>query len=597
MKAAKPLVYSALSVTLLGALSAPAVAKPVYEIVNIDDYDLPTLLGTRTSYGKAGNTLGEVIGTSNGRRTTTDFDSDSGISDSEVTYLNVTRPIVADLFTFTANETTNWQLQFDPIIDTTPPSEVDSPNTTDSVYFGSNDSGTKVGYASGPVSTLPIPPDEDADEDDPDTWYYREFEQRAFYKVGDQDPVFLPPSITSYEGYNIGGLSQAVSINESNVAVGYGSTELTAGGKSYIDNCIENLEENPDTALPIDVCIQTGQFPVNGSIRIGYQTRAFKWQDNNGVVEPVQLEFPIDIDEDDTRLYLAQALGVNNNGVVVGRSHTYRDGDTSSLRYDAVWWTPDNKINQITFNNWDIFDSIAYDINDNGLMIGRSQRYISGYPRYKFFVLDTNEADPRIHEPLDFATTTTDLSSYPRSINNAGQVTGNIEVDYRKDTVRRRHAFLYDHRDESFEDVNNLLTCESKGFEPDGDSWKRHEVTVTDGRGDTFTYQTIIEVVEGNKILEDGTIIGTAFVSKPNYEVDEEGKVIIGDNGMPFFVLNANGDPITTLIPRIAVLKPTSSGEVCTYEDDISNPVYKRKGAALWWLLLAAPLIWWRRRS
>ncbi|MGS0729876.1 DUF3466 family protein, partial [Shewanella sp. 0m-11] len=147
--------------------------------------------------------------------------------------------------------------------------------------------------------------------------------------------------------------------------------------------------------------------------------------------------------------------------------------------------------------------------------------------------------------------------------------------------------------------VNNLLTCESKGYEKNAEgNWQRHLVEVQDGSGKTLTYKSEILVVEGNSINEDGTIVGTAFIRKPSYKFDALGNIVIGDNGLPFFELNGYGDPVTSFLPRMVVLQPAVSGaEACTViDDDGSNDNYERKGAASFAWILMLPLLWFRRR-
>lgn len=118
-----------------------------------------------------------------------------------------------------------------------------------------------------------------------------------------------------------------------------------------------------------------------------------------------------------------------------------------------------------------------------------------------------------------------------------------------------------------------------------------------DGSGDVLTYNSDILVVEASSINEEGTIVGTAFIRKPSYQFDDKGNLVIGENGLPLFELNGNGDPVTAYIPRMVVLKPTTNGEACIVDDTPEAGNYERKGAASLAWLLALPLIWFRRRK
>jgi hypothetical protein len=244
----------------------------------------------------------------------------------------------------------------------------------------------------------------------------------------------------------------------------------------------------------------------------------------------------------------------------------------------------------------DVYYSIAYDINDSGILVGSYSKYISGYLRSKFFTLDTNNPEEGIITPNDFQTSLSDLSSKPKDINNKGQVVGYIESSYDKEKPRPKVGFLYDMTTAEFVNLNDQLTCESKGYErnTDGD-WVRHTVSVQDGTGEILTYNTEISVVEANSINEDGTIVGTGFILKPEYQYDSNGDLIIGENGLPLFELDGNGDPVTSYLPRMVVLKPTA-GEACSTSDAVEDVDYERKGAASFAWLFTLPLLWLRRR-
>ncbi|MGL5390035.1 MAG: DUF3466 family protein, partial [Shewanella sp.] len=298
----------------------------------------------------------------------------------------------------------------------------------------------------------------------------------------------------------------------------------------------------------------------------------------------------------------AQAMGLNDNGVVVGRSHVYRNGNSKSLAQDAAYWAKDTegnyKYHWIPMGN-SISSSIAYDINDNGIVVGSYRSYIQGYPRDKFFYFDINTPDVGYVTPNDFASKPTDLSSKPRDINNKGQVVGYIETTYDKEKPRPKAGFLYEKSSGEFNNLNTLLTCGSKGFEQDQNgNWKRHQILVEeDGSGKTLTYNADIMVVEANSINEEGTIVGTAFIRKPIYQRDTDGNIVLGDNGKPLFELDGKGDPVTGYVPRMVVLKPAASGtQACSVDDSVDTGDYERKGAASFLWLFALPLLWLRRR-
>lgn len=349
------------------------------------------------------------------------------------------------------------------------------------------------------------------------------------------------------------------------------------------------------------MCIQREQYPnTQGTRNIQYQTRAYVWQLDNGVATGTVLPLGLTPASDNTLTFTAQALGVNNEGVVAGRSHVYRNGNTDRLRQDAAYWSKDAEGNYQY--HWipmgdSVSSSIAYDVNDNGILVGSYRSYIQGYARDKFFYFDINTPEVGYVTPNDFASTTTDLSSKPKDINNKGQVVGYIETTYDKEKPRPKAGFLYEKSTGEFSNLNNLLTCESKGFEKGSDgNWARHKVEFTDGSGKVLTYNSDILVVEATSINEDGTIVGTAFIRKPSFQLDSKGNIIVGENGEPLFELSGNGDPVTAYIPRMVVLKPSTNGEACTVDDSTDTGNYERKGAASLVWLLALPLVWLRRR-
>lgn len=603
----------ALSLVALGVLGVlnSAHAAPVYEIVNIDNYDLQgTLEGTRNGYALGVNANDQLVGISKGKKKLSSSDVEGGVIDvadgiapeETITY-SIDKAIIANNFAFIAKEnddTSNpWTPNFDSINGTTPPNDTAVINSVDTFYYGINDAGIKVGSMTAPEKKTKNTATTDVADD---YWYYRDYEFRGVVKVGSTEIPLVPPytqfvNADKTKTVELGGWSAATAVNNNNLVTGYASTAISKYGSERVNSCLST-----DNTLPLDVCVQREQYPnTTGTRNIQYQTRAYVWQIDNDVATGTELPLGLTPATDNTLTFTAQALGLNNNGVVVGRSHVYRYGDTDNLRQDAAYWSKGTEghyqYHWIPVRDNDVISAIAYDVNDNGIVVGSYRSYLQGYPRDKFFYFDTTQADATIVTPNDFAASTTDLSSKPKSINNKGQVVGYIETTYDKEKPRPKAGFLYEKSTGEFSNLNNLLTCESKGYEKGSDgNWTRHKVEFTDGTGKVLTYNSDILVVEATSINEDGTIVGTAFIRKPSFQLDSNGNIIVGENGVPLFELSGNGNPVTAYVPRMVVLKPATSGEACTVEDSTDTGNFERSGAATLAWLFALPLVWFRRR-
>ncbi|WP_108946678.1 DUF3466 family protein [Shewanella halifaxensis] len=613
-----------LSLVAVGVISVlqGVHAAPVYEIINIDldTYDLNgTIANTRNGYGMAVNSNNEAVGVAKGKKKLTVSEDDDGVidiedgvADSETITYSVNLPIIANNFTF--NSIGNaWIPTFESVNGTTAPTfpeDEDTVNSVDTFFYGINDSGLKVGAMTSAEKTLPYEGSSDTQE----FWYYRDYEQRGFVKQGSDAEIALLPPFTDYvykEGeaeeqtISVGGVSSATAVNNNGLIAGYASTDISENSGNIINSCVDN---NSETA-PQDICIQAAQFPNQyGYSDIKYQIRGYVWQYDAGVITPTMLPLGLEVTNDS--VYSAQGLGINNEGSVAGRSYVYRDNNKDRLYYDAAYWTKDAATGEYKYN-WvdvdearDVYSSIAYDINDNGILVGSYNKYINGYRRDKFFYFDTKNPETPLVTPNDFYNSISDLGSRGRDINNQGQVVGYIETTHDKEKPRPKAGFLYqlpnsEFPEGEFKNLNDLLTCESKGYEQNAEgNWQRNEVEVTDGDGKKLTYKSDILIVEANSINEDGTIVGTAFIRKPSYKFDDDGNLVIGDDGLPFFQLNGNGEPVTSYLPRMVVLQPAgSTAEACTVVDeDDNNENYVRKGAASFAWLFALPLLWFRRR-
>ena len=621
MKLKRKAALSAVAVGVIGALGN-AVAAPVYEIQNIEDFDFVgpgrgTLESTRNGYAQAINDNEELVGIALGRKKLSPddidddiVDADDAIADYEDIAYNVLTEIVANNYPFVASN--DWIPSFVSVNGATAPersTDSDAVNSVDAQFFGINDDGVRVGNMTAPELRLEYT----GDREDQDYWYYRNYEQRAVAIKGEEQ-IDLPVPYTSYTNdedntAELGGYAGATAVNNHNLVVGYAGIDLSESSKDRLDsNCLNN----DDLTIPKEICIQQNQFPDpdnRNSRRVNYQVRGYVWQiSGNDTVTAQALPLGIPKEEqDEDRTYLAQALGVNDNDVVVGRSYVERNGNENNRHYDAAYWT--KKEDGSYEYHWmpvpdvnDDLDSIAYDINNQGIAVGSYLTYFSSQTSAieKFFYFDTNAENSEMVTPEDFTDSVSDLRSRGRAINNNGQVVGYTETTDDSSTTRPKVAFLYDIHSNEFSNINSLLTCESKGYEQDGNGdWKRHEVDVTDGSGKELSYESKITIVDASGINANGTIVGTALIQRPAYQLDSRGNPILDETTKePLFVLNADGQPVTNSIPRMVVLKPAGAGaEPCAVTDAPEEVKYERKGAALFAGLFALlPFAFFRRR-
>ena len=621
MKLKRKAALSAVAVGVIGALSN-AVAAPVYEIQNIEDFDFVgpgrgTLESARNGYAQAINDNQELVGIALGRkklsRNDVDddiIDADDAIADYEDITYSVFNEIIANSYPFVASN--DWIPSFVSVNGATAPENAEEDgmiNSVDSQFFGINDDSIRVGYMTAPEKRL----DYTGENENQDYWYYRDYEQRGVAIKGDDQIDLLPPytSYTNDEGQtaDVGGFAGATAINDNNLVVGYAGVDLSKPSKDRLDDSCLN---NDDLSIPLAICIQDNQFPDpddQNYRRVNYQVRGYVWQINNdNTVEGQALPLGMNVDEDDENTYSAQALGVNEDGVIVGRSSVDRPNDDSSrVYYDAAYWTKNADGNYEY--HWipvpdvdDDLDSVAYDINGEGIAVGSYLTYFSSqrYAVDKFFYYDTKAGNAEMVTPADFTGSVSDLRSRGRAINDNGLVVGYTEIADDTSTTRPHVAFLYDINNDEFSNINSLLTCNSKGYEQDSDGdWQRHRVQVTDGSGKELSYESKITVVDATGINADGTIVGTALIQRPAYQLDIYGNPVLDeDTNEPLFELNADGQPVTNSIPRMVVLKPAGAGtEACSVTDAPEEVKYERKGGALFAGLLGLlPFVFFRRK-
>lgn len=413
--------------------------------------------------------------------------------------------------------------------------------------------GLYFGYSSGPWSTVTFTNSSDEEE----THYVRDFSSRGFVTDLAQTyplmPLYTFPTTTRGGEVVLEGSEQYGGTSRANGGsgqwlVGFSSAGLGNAGKSTYENC-----QVDTTITPIRTCLRNA----------GYQSEATAWQLVDGVPSaPKAIGLLAEPGEDDDPAnFTSNALAVNINGQAVGQA-TIRDGDR--LRNVAALFDVNEgkAVKALTVTDSTISSSIANDINDNGIAVGRTI-YPSSYSSYKFFVYNAN--DDTTTYPASFYSS---ANSSAYAINNSGLVVG--AADWERvppSSSRRQHAFVYDVNNDSFKDLNDLLQFDGSLLT------QRYD-------GDTCAAREDWTLEYASDINNNGEIVATAVTTLR----DTSGNLVLDDEGATQYVL------------RAVKLVPTDE-EPSTCIADQDEP-YQRKGSGSLGLLSLGllGLLGWRRR-
>jgi hypothetical protein len=392
-----------------------------------------------------------------------------------------------------------------------------------------NDFGYTVGKSQDgfyPVSYV----NEDIDEL---TYVVNDFYSRGFAQVDGHIIELPPPDITA------GGLSDAYDINSSNQVVGYGTTEFVSDDYSTAaENCADPTQIGD---LPYESCMRALSISLNSSSSSVAQQRGLIWQldERGNLIDTYTLNMLIELDDSNTYVYTSSARAINDYGVAVGESPSYYQ-NTSSVTTAAAIYIGD-KVSTINADE-EVYSSVAYDINNNDVVVGHVTKDVNGSTRTKFFV-HSIDADLTLY-PDDFFAGS---SSIAMSINNENFVVGYGENDYSL-TERRTEGFIYDYKNDIFQGLNQLISCNSD-----------------------------YDIVQANGINDNNEIVATAVISKPQRNI--RGDIVLDSLGAQTLV-----DTVVTVL-----LLPISGGSIdnCdAYEEEEEV----RAGASLTWGLICAML-------
>lgn len=593
----KKLQPTILALSLAASFGANAV---VYKIENIDAlYNVKgTLKNSNSGFGATLNNSGDIIG--NSLFTQVARDATNSAINANISGVNRKErdgrliPVARRSgFQFDSNN----MPQIIKVLEESITGKGRAPFSIHSNVNAISDSGIIVGSTSSAVKEVADPDQSDSNASRGLPYYVYDFLERGFVIDGGTTHTFAPTFDTW------GGRGGFTAINDNNLIVGYASTAIENNvQKTYDSRCTGT---GSDAKLPKQLC---------GTKVAEFMLQAYSWQYANGqLTNPTPLGvLAAPISDSDLQSYNSYALDVNNAGIAVGQSIAFRNGDKKiNNRFNVAVVFKDGKVIDLMKHDdtsWRY--SAASAINNNNLAVGYVNKTISGFARNKFFIYNVDSSDVTLTFPNDFSSTESDRASSPKDINDNNQVVGSIEVDTVKSENRRTHGFLYNHDKAEFNDINNLLTCESKGYVKDGSTWKKYVQTLNAADNVSISYNTEINIVDAQEIANDGTIIATALVTVPRYRyrwVNEAGEtvasqnskgvtlnpqggttfdlkgaiseVLMDANGRPSLLLDSSGKPLTERLPRAVVLK-TVAGEACKVVGDGSvNAKQTRKGA------------------
>lgn len=411
----------------------------------------------------------------------------------------------------------------------------DYSGSTDTYVNGINDSGVTVGRSEAPFYKL-----EHTTEDGTElTYVVQQYGTRAFVDLNGTVVGIVSDSDLA------GGFSEALDVTNGLLVAGYEVTEPTDTLEEIInDSC---LDEEVLGDLPTEVCIQT---QLDAGLNFSHQVRGALWQlDQTGsVIDYQQFGLPITIEEDDAGLYTSLINGVNENAIGVGiATNYYEDNEDIPRLYAAIF--EGDTVTSIT-DRFEYIDSTANDINDQNIVVGNATKQINGFNRTKFFVHDI--ANDETTFPDDFFPGS---ASVARAVNNNGIVVGEGEVDSDLSNTRRRNAFIYDIANDSFQNLNDLIACNSP-----------------------------YNLVQAYDINDAGQIVATALVERTLLDIKAE--EIISDDGT-----NEIGEMIVPVL-----LDPIPGGEADNCDPPAEEVQERNSGSVGWGLLMIATLFGLRRR-
>jgi hypothetical protein len=397
------------------------------------------------------------------------------------------------------------------------------------------------GNASAP--SLPTPYDSSLNGER--TYWLRAFESKAFLSIDGGNSTFAVEAPETSHG----GESGIFDMNNNREAVGYASIDVVEAVRDIIQNDTEGENGclDPDR-LEIE-SFETCEQLIRTSVSL-YRLQAYKWQfDASGqVISQEPLGLLVESHPDDLNPSESYAQAINSHGVAVGYATGWLDDTVvepaiNQTRSEYAVLYRDGEVIDFTGDHDTFFSARAFDINDEGIAVGHVTRSIAGVARTSFYYIDTNLAELATVIPDGFFNGS---ASSAKAINEQGLIVGQGQVENHIDTsgnTRRTAGFLYDINNDTFNNLNDFLACDSP-----------------------------YDIFEATDINELNEITASAVVSMPRR--DAKGDLVFDESGNQLFE-----DVI-----KAVKLTPTN-GVVENCEPD-EEDVFKRQGASFHWLFI-----------
>ncbi|MFC3095760.1 DUF3466 family protein [Alteromonas sediminis] len=402
--------------------------------------------------------------------------------------------------------------------------------------------------------------DTDGDEQ---TIQINDFGNRGFVQINGVTTGLPGPYST------LGGSSDAFAINNNLQVAGSAIVSVSENVTDAIERCDDD-DARGDT--PIEVCRWRINYPNNlngasvSAIVAGGQRRAVIWElsTDGTLVNTQEYGLLFEPEEDDTFLYLSEAVDINDAGIAIGTASTgeiveiTRPNPNSGVGSNII----ELGVVATSFHNGEMTElldrstfsqSRALVINNNNWVAGISAQVASTTARDKLFVKNLDSGEERIVNGFFTSSQTT-----PRDINDNNIIVGEAEVEVSNEARREKNAFMYNIETDEFVNLNTLIPCDAP--------------------------YTLVDAVGINNNDE---ILVTARASSPIR--DARGQDVLDDDGNQ------------QLIDKAIVLKlsPNANGQVeeCGGSTD-TDTIPERQGASLPLSVLgflAGALVFFRR--